>query len=297
MPASSDSGARVAPRRRFVGSWQWRVPGADEGLRFGGRGARLLDRDGSGVPHHLGWDGVSPGASSAGPRWPADGVPAHTGSPAARSWVAPAERRDRASRSSEPQCIRSSRGEVFPGRRSRPVPASRISGRSSTRASSISHRLIRASRRCGESRRGWPEQRRPGRQLRGQGPYARVLVVSSVTRAAGPPRTVRRYGAFERTRLTEGFARGRGRLRARRGRAPATRGRFGFPGLLRARQEAGGASRIEPEHSRFVKHGEDSSGDLSRAALRDDDAREATGRTTAVGRRWRAARELVDLGE
>jgi CubicO group peptidase (beta-lactamase class C family) len=41
--------------------------------------------------HHLGWDGVSPGASSAGPRWPADGV-GHTGFTGCSLWVAPERR-------------------------------------------------------------------------------------------------------------------------------------------------------------------------------------------------------------
>lgn len=38
--------------------------------------------------HHLGWDGVTPGASTAGPRWPLDGV-GHTGFTGGVLWVAP----------------------------------------------------------------------------------------------------------------------------------------------------------------------------------------------------------------
>lgn len=38
--------------------------------------------------HHLGWDGVTPGASSAGPRWPLDGV-GHLGFTGGSLWIAP----------------------------------------------------------------------------------------------------------------------------------------------------------------------------------------------------------------
>lgn len=38
--------------------------------------------------HHLGWDGVTPGASTAGGRWPLDGV-GHTGFTGGVLWVAP----------------------------------------------------------------------------------------------------------------------------------------------------------------------------------------------------------------
>ena len=38
--------------------------------------------------HHLGWDGVTPGASSAGPRWPHDGV-GHLGFTGCSLWLAP----------------------------------------------------------------------------------------------------------------------------------------------------------------------------------------------------------------
>lgn len=38
--------------------------------------------------HHLGWDGVTPGASTAGHRWPLDGV-GHTGFTGGVLWVAP----------------------------------------------------------------------------------------------------------------------------------------------------------------------------------------------------------------
>ncbi len=38
--------------------------------------------------HRLGWDGVTPGASTAGPRWPLDGV-GHTGFTGCTLWIAP----------------------------------------------------------------------------------------------------------------------------------------------------------------------------------------------------------------
>ncbi len=41
--------------------------------------------------HRLGFDGVSPGASSAGPRWPLDGV-GHLGFTGGSVWVAPRQR-------------------------------------------------------------------------------------------------------------------------------------------------------------------------------------------------------------
>ena len=41
--------------------------------------------------HHLGWDGVTPGASTAGDRWPLDGV-GHTGFTGGVLWVAPRQR-------------------------------------------------------------------------------------------------------------------------------------------------------------------------------------------------------------
>jgi len=41
--------------------------------------------------HRLGWDGVTPGASSAGPRWPLDGV-GHLGFTGCSVWVAPRQR-------------------------------------------------------------------------------------------------------------------------------------------------------------------------------------------------------------
>lgn len=41
--------------------------------------------------HRLGWDGVTPGGSSAGPRWPLDGV-GHLGFTGCSVWVAPRQR-------------------------------------------------------------------------------------------------------------------------------------------------------------------------------------------------------------
>lgn len=54
------------PRRLMVEAWSTRGPGS----------------------HRLGWDGVTQGASTAGPRWPADGV-GHTGFTGCTLWVAP----------------------------------------------------------------------------------------------------------------------------------------------------------------------------------------------------------------
>ncbi len=57
-----------------AGAWWLRAHGgrADEGLDPAAvRAAFAADGPGS---HKLGWDGISPGASAAGPRWPLDGV-------------------------------------------------------------------------------------------------------------------------------------------------------------------------------------------------------------------------------
>ena len=71
-------------------AWQLRAyHGAEEGLRTETVRAYWTAK-GPGS-HHLGWDGVSPGASSAGPRWPADGV-GHTGFTGCSLWVAPERR-------------------------------------------------------------------------------------------------------------------------------------------------------------------------------------------------------------
>jgi CubicO group peptidase (beta-lactamase class C family) len=71
-------------------AWQLRAfHGADEGLRSDRvREAWTATSLGS---HRLGWDGVTPGVSSAGPRWDADGV-GHTGFTGCSIWVAPRRR-------------------------------------------------------------------------------------------------------------------------------------------------------------------------------------------------------------
>ena len=68
-------------------AWQLRAfQGHHEGLPPGlVRQAFCQQGPGS---HRLGWDGVTPGASTAGPRWPLDGV-GHTGFTGCTLWIAP----------------------------------------------------------------------------------------------------------------------------------------------------------------------------------------------------------------
>lgn len=71
-------------------AWQLRAwHGAREGLEPN-LVREAWSRSGPGS-HRLGWDGVTLGASSAGPRWPADGV-GHLGFTGCSLWVAPRQR-------------------------------------------------------------------------------------------------------------------------------------------------------------------------------------------------------------
>jgi len=69
-------------------AWQLRAWGGERGEGLEPEVVRHFWSYQAAGSHKLGWDGVTPGASTAGPRWPLDGV-GHTGFTGGVLWVAP----------------------------------------------------------------------------------------------------------------------------------------------------------------------------------------------------------------